>query len=428
MKLKDQLSSEESLKNAWRKINKSNANSHGISDESIEKFKNNLDIRISAISKSLRENSFQFSPTRAALLPKKDNGYRPLQIPEVSDRVVIKAIAIILEKIFEDELDPCKEVSFAYQKKLGIRQATEKIRDHINRGNYFVLEVDLKDFFGTINKDDLIKSTILPKLPDTSLNELFKQSLNQKIAGINKVPKKYQGMFDGLNKGIPQGNSLSPLLSNIYLNPFDKILISKNINLVRYADDFVILSKTKKDAEEALKISEEILEEQLNLQIHKVGKKKYRIVDVRKYCFNFLSIEHSHSSFRPSEKSVKDLLEKTIDLVKNGIRYNNLSNTLYRINWLLEGWASAFYYSDISTYSQKIDKLTNWYIYLLFDKLGFKLKDASIEKLPTKFRDDKNKNPNSISELQRGNLGIPTITELWTKKINTEKEKATDNK
>lgn len=419
------ISTTHALLNAWNKINKTNPQSHGISDETIKSFENNLLQRLESISNSLIQSKFSFSPTRAALLPKKGGDYRPLQIPEVKDRVVIKSIAKVIESAFLKELAPCKKVSFAYQKDLGIRDATFKIRELINSKNYFVLEVDLKNFFGMVNKEELLEKSILPQLKDASINNLIKGALNQRISGVDKLPIKHRKKFDGIENGIPQGNALSPLLSNIYLLPFDLAMMSEKINLVRYADDYVVLCRSKDEALKALEISKKVLEQQLNLKIHDEGSKKWKIVDVRKDSFEFLSFEHSLKKFAPTRKAIDRLLEKLEEEFKSSSKSKNLLYLLKRFNWLIDGWASAFFYSDIKNYYQEIDMKINRYLFQSLHRLTFKLKDT--DKMKKEFKKG-NGIESIITKTQRDNSGIPTIPYLWEKHNKSFNPKITGTK
>ena len=184
MNLLDKISSVESLSLAWAKLEKFNKESHGLTGESIAEFELNKEDKILSISKRLREGSYKFSQYRAVLIPKNKGKYRPLQIPEVSDRVVIKAIAIELEEQFKDVLDKSLGISFAYQKGLGVKEAIEKINEYCNNGCSYVLEADLINFFGTVDKDSLIKQ-IFKRLPDNSIDNLISQSLNQTIGNLD---------------------------------------------------------------------------------------------------------------------------------------------------------------------------------------------------------------------------------------------------
>jgi RNA-directed DNA polymerase len=405
------------LHNAWRKLNKSNRHSHGISDETIEVFEQNLISRINQLSEFLKKKTFTFSDTRAAIIPKKGkSGFRPLQIPEVRDRLVLKALAILIEAEFEKLLKPCKSVSFAYQKNLSIKDASLAIRKAISQGNLFILEVDLVDFFGKIDKEFLIEKMILPQLSDQSINDILKVSLNQNISGLNKIKKEYRYLFESSKNGIPQGNPLSPLFSNIYLNSFDKRMIEENINLVRYADDFVILAKSKIEAEKALVICIEELEHNLKLEIHKTGKKKYKIIDLQKSNFEFLSIEHNLESFRPSKSSVEEILETIQREIKVGIKRGDLQHVLFKTKWILDGWVSAFYFSDISSHTIRMDAMINKFLYSAFERLGFSLNKKKLGKLPTKFRRTASNNY-CISTDQRKNTGINLVEDIWKTKL-----------
>ena len=236
--------------------------------------------------------------------------------------------------------------------------------------------------------------------------------MNQKISGVDKLPVKHLKKFEGIENGIPQGNALSPLLSNIYLLPFDLAMMSEKLNLVRYADDYVVLCHSKDEALKALEISKKVLEEQLHLKIHDEGYKKWKIVDVRKDSFEFLSFEHSLKNFTPTRKAVDRLLEKLEEEFKSSSKSKNLLYLLKRFNWLIDGWASAFFYSDIKNYYQEIDMKINRYLFQSLHRLTFKLKDT--DKMKKEFKKG-NGIESIITKTQRDNSGIPTIPYLWEK-------------
>ena len=156
----DQLSEFDFLHDeAWNRLNKSNPKSFGITSETIKSFGDNVTPKLKSISSLLRKKKYEFLETRASLLPKKEkNDFRPLQIPDVKDRVVLKGLAILIEKEFEPVLKGYKDVSFAYQKGLGIRDALRKIFLNYKDGYVYVLEADLKNFFGTVDKESLLKN------------------------------------------------------------------------------------------------------------------------------------------------------------------------------------------------------------------------------------------------------------------------------
>ena len=369
-----------------------------------------MEDKISSISKKLRASTYKFSQNRAVLTPKSNGKFRPLQVPTISDRLVLKSIAIELEDQFFKTIDKSTGLSFAYQKQLGVKNATEKIKEHYGNGNNVVLEADLKNFFGEVNKEKLLSTQIFPKLPDNSLNELITSALNQEIGGLDKIKQHQKKEFEGLNTGIPQGNPLSPLLSNIYLSPFDLYLKAKGHLLVRYADDFVIMCKNEAECETAYKDSLDILTK-LDLKIHPLGESdKTKIVDLSKNTFNFLSITFDGKSFYPSKENVERLKSKIRDICNGKIDYNVLT-LLKKVFNVYDGWVSAFHFIEVERYSEEIDYYINRQLFLALRKFDWKFTPSSKGTLPNKYR-NKNESPDCLSDKQRQKSGIPVCSEL----------------
>lgn len=405
-----EISSVENLNEAWRKLNKTNKSSHGIDNVSIQDFEDNREDKIASVSKELRDNSFKFSKTRAVLIPKGNGKFRPLQVPVIRDRLVLKAIAIELEEQFSETIEKSNGFSFAYQKRLGIKDAVHKIKEHYDNKNNVVLEADLINFFGEVNKEDLLNKQIFPNLPDDSLNELINSALSQEIGGLDKIKQDQKKYFEGLNSGIPQGNPLSPLFSNIYLSPFDIFLKDKGYNLVRYADDFIILSDSEEKCKKAYEDCVDVLQE-LKLKIHPLEEgDKTKIVDLQKSPMNFLSITFDGRSFYPSRDNVNRFKSKVRDICNGKIDYNVLT-LLKKISNVFDGWVSAFYYTEVEKYSEEIDYYINRQLFLGLRKLDWKFTPKSKGILPSKYR-NKNESSDCLSEKQRKNSGIPNISDL----------------
>ena len=422
MNLLNKISSVESLRLAWAKLEKFNKESHGLTGETIAEFELNKEDKILSISKRLQEGTYQFSPYRAVLIPKSKGKFRPLQIPEVSDRVVIKAIAIELEEHFKELLEKSRGLSFAYQKGLGVKEAVEKINEYCQNGYSYVLEADLINFFGTVDKDSLLNDVVFKRLSDTTINTLIQQALNQSIGNLDSFNVEQKKYFENIDKGIPQGNALSPLLSNIFLSLLALLLKGNGFKLVRYADDFVIMCTSEKECEEAYIECCTVLEE-LNLNIHKLEEGgKTRIVNFNKHdTMDFLSVTFDGNMFYPSFANVERLKNKIRDVCNGKDKYC-VSTLLIKIKNKLDGWVSAFYYTDIQRYSSEIDAFINRQLYLSLAKMGWKFTASSLGKLPHKFR-HKNESPKCLSFLQRKNSGIPLCMELVNAKI-TELKKA----
>lgn len=408
--LLEKISSVESLKKAWDNLDKTNKSSRGISGETIEGFEKNKDDKITSISSLLLKEKYFLSPNRAVLIPKSNGKFRPLQIPEVSDRVVLKSIAIELEDIFKTVIEKSDGFSFAYQKGIGVREAIFKIIEHYNNGYVYSLEADLVNFFGMVNQEDLLTKYIYPNLPDDSINKLLKKALNQKLEGLEKFDNEKKSNFDNVDKGIPQGNPLSPLFSNIYLAPFDSFLIGKGYKLVRYADDFVILCKTKEECENAYRDCCEILKE-LKLNIHSLEEgKKTKILKIDVDFLTFLSITFNGIEIYPSLANFERLKSKIRDFC-NGEIHHTVFSLLKKIINVQDGWISAFIYTNLDKYSIELDCFLDRQVFLALRKFDWKFSDKTLGKLPVKYSQP-GQSRDCLSTSQRLNSGIPFSVKL----------------
>jgi RNA-directed DNA polymerase len=410
--LLERISSVDSLITAWKGINKSHEDSKGLSGLTIEAFAKSLDARIPTISSQLNTKKYKFSKNRAAVIQKDNGKYRPLQIPEVYDRVVLKSLASELEVQFKTLLEGSKGVSFAYQKHLGVKDAIDKMKSLYDSGFKIILEADIINFFGEVDKKTLLETAILPKLQDDTINLLLIDSLNQEIGGIERLSKEHRSLFNNINAGIPQGNALSPLLSNIYLAPFDRFMIENGFNLVRYADDFIVLCRDFKEAEKCYKLIFDFLKEKLNLRLHPIEEKdKTRIVDPCQDRFSFLSIEFNGKDIFPSEKSVERFKTKIRSICHDRSEYPTLLDLSISLRNCIDGWVSAFFYTQIERYEKDLEALINRQIYFALEGMTWKLTKNSLTKVPYEYR-EKGQSNLCLSQKQRINSGVPLILNL----------------
>lgn len=408
----DKISTEKNLHSAWKKLNKYNSHSHGMSGVTIEVFKSNLDEHIELISKKLKSNSYKFSPNRAVAILKSNGSYRPLQVPEIQDRLVLKAIAIELEEQFAEVIQLSDGLSFAYQKRLGMRDAIDKMRELYNQGKTIILEADIINFFGEVNKDKLLNEYIFPKLPDSSLNDLILSGLNQDIKGLELLNPLQLEKFKNIKNGIPQGNPLSPLLSNIYLSPFDLHLKEKHYGLIRYADDFIVMCENKEIAEKCYQDCFNFLEKELSLKVHDILlNEKTKIVDPKIERFIFLSIEFNGKQAFPSIEKYEKLKNKIRSICNSNINEMNVLALITKIRNGTDGWISAFFYTDMDKYIEDLDYFINRQLFLSLRKFDWRLSNSSLGKLPNKFR-QKGESSDCLSINQRINSGIPTCRKM----------------
>lgn len=426
--LLEDIASHEYLKRSWDKLNKSNKTSHGISKETIEEFNDTIDTQIKEISKQLLSKKYKFNGVRAVVIPKKVQGqFRPLRIADIRDRLVQKALSNKLEELLASKYLLDNECSFAYRKDRGIDQAIAKMVEHFKKGNRIILEADIKKFFDTVNRKKLLEK-VFNDLPDNSINHLIEDSLAQSVGNLDNLPHEYHHYFLDSIEGIPQGNSLSPLLANIYLSDFDQRMIAESFCLVRYADDFIVLCKSSKEAKRALVIAKQELEQKLGLELHALPSppfltgSKTRIVDPYQHTFSFLSIRFDGKNAWVNENKIKDLLER-ITIVTDIERYQNdksfqgLFTVIKRLKSLLEGWLASYKFVDVDRDFLEIDNYVNYKLLQVFIKLGYKIKTSAIENIKLK---GSKKTIQAFTQLQRQNSGI-SICENFINSLDRKK-------
>jgi CRISP-associated protein Cas1 len=248
------LISYESLNIAFAKVlhNGGGAGGDGIS---LMSFAENAPKRLMQLSQELETQLYQTGPLRRFSVPKKSGGTRPLAIPCIIDRVVQTTLAIALTPLFEAEFE---DTSYGYRPNRSVKQAVERVAFLRRQGFHYVVDGDIKSFFDEVPHDKL-------------LNRL-KNHVNDKniIILLEKTLASFSPLKGLAQKGLAQGSPLSPLLSNLYLDSIDEAMEDTHIRIIRFADDFVVLTKTEQHAENALlKIAALLKEHGLELNPHK---------------------------------------------------------------------------------------------------------------------------------------------------------------
>lgn len=219
----------------------------GVDGVTIGDYRYNLEINLALLGEELRSGRYAPLPLLRLLVAKADGSPRALSVPCVRDRVAQAAVLNIIEPLFEAHFE---DVSFAYRKGRSVRQAALRLKELRGQGCRFVVEADLDAYFDNIDHD-LLFAKVAAIVPDPNILRLLRLWVQAEV-------------YDGerifvMAKGIPQGAVISPLLANLFLDELDETLVEWGYHLVRYADDFVILTKTRPEAEAALKLTEEIL-------------------------------------------------------------------------------------------------------------------------------------------------------------------------
>lgn len=278
---------DENLYHAWLKV-EANQGVAGSDGETIEQFASRLDDNLQILANEVRYDIYHPRPLLRVEIPKSSGGTRTLSIPSVRDRVLQTAVTRILTPVFELQFE---EISFAYRTGRSVDQAVRHIERLRDKGYQWVVDADIRKFFDEVDHKRLL-AEVEKLVTDKSILQLIEQWIEARVTGEKGTRR--------LRKGIPQGSPLSPLLANLYLDQLDDQLLSKGRRLVRYADDFVVMCKTKEGAEKALKVTEEILQS-LKLAFN---QKKTRITDFDRG-FRYLGVDFikSFALKAPSEET-----------------------------------------------------------------------------------------------------------------------------
>jgi group II intron reverse transcriptase/maturase len=220
----------------------------GVDGVTVREFQRNLDRNLGDLRARISQKSYRPWPLLRFLVAKPDNSPRTLCVPAVCDRVaqaaVLNVIGPLLEKEFED-------ASFAYRKGRSVKQAVFRIRDLRDQGFRYVVDADIEGYFDNIDHDKLM-NRVCGIVTDPAVLALIRAWVKAEVYDGRKVFTP--------EKGIPQGSVVSPALANLFLDDLDEAMLGKGFKLVRYSDDFLILAKTPAQAQDALDLTEEILE------------------------------------------------------------------------------------------------------------------------------------------------------------------------
>ena len=322
---------------AWEKV-KANRGAGGIDRVTIKQFEAHLVDNLQELHRVLREGKYQPLPVRRVYIPKADGGERPLGIPAVRDRVVQQAVLQVLQPIFEPLFEDC---SYGFRPARSAHQAIAKIETLRVLGFKHVVEVDLKSFFDTLDHE-LLVSRVAEEIADGRILGLIRGWLE---AGVLE-----EGAVRTQVAGTPQGGVISPLLANIYLHAFDRTMVRRGYQVVRYADDFVVLCKSEKKAQRALEVVTRILTEDLLLTIHPEKTK----VTSFKEGFDFLGFR-LHTRFKkPRAKAIVSFKDK-VRLLTRRQQGKNLEEVIKALNPTIRGWGRYFRGSNWKMVAAELD-------------------------------------------------------------------------
>jgi len=322
----DKVYAESTLSSAARHVTADTKKAAGVDHVTPEDYARELRKNIRQLAKELQSESYAPRPVRRCWIPKLGSKEkRPLGIPTVRDRVVQTALRDVIEPIFERDF---AEHSYGFRPGRGCKDALRRVDTLLKEGYRIVVDVDLKSYFDTIPHDQLLHR-LSEKVSDGRVLKLIEKFLKQ---GVMEDLREWTP-----EEGSPQGAVISPLLSNIYLDPLDHLMAEKGFEMVRYADDFVILCRSRADAEAALSTIQEWTAT-AGLTIHPT---KTKIVDAITEGFDFLGYRFEHEDRYPREKSLEKL-QNTIRLKTRRNHGRNLNCIIADVNLTLRGWFGYF--------------------------------------------------------------------------------------
>jgi RNA-directed DNA polymerase len=324
----------ENLRSAYDQVRR-NAGSAGIDGQSIANFEATQEQQLRRLEEELRTGSYRPAAVKRVWIPKPGSKEkRPLGIPAVRDRVAQTALRNVIEPIFERDF---AEHSYGFRPQRGAKDALRRVDGLLKDGYHWVVDADIKGYFDNIPHQKLMKK-VENKISDGRVLGLIESYLK---AGVIETSKEWTPS----EGGTPQGGVVSPLLANIYLNELDWLLASQGMEMVRYADDFVVLSKTQAEAEKALELIRQWMEA-AELQLHPL---KTKIVDAtQKGGFEFLGY-HFERHFKWPRRKSENKLRETLRPKTRRTNGQSLECIIAGVNPILRGWYNYFRHGKVHT-------------------------------------------------------------------------------
>lgn len=319
---------------AWTKV-QANRGAAGVDGQSVDRFAAKAEFYLSELATALRDGSYRPQAVKRVEIPKGDGRTRPLGIPTVKDRIVQQAVRLVIEPVFENGF--C-DGSYGFRPGRGCHDALREVDRLLQEGHTHVVDADLRSYFDTIPHERLM-ARVTAKVSDGRVLDLIRSWLEADILhGLERWTP---------TEGSPQGAVISPLLANIYLDPLDRLMAEHGYPMVRYADDFVILTRSHAEAEAALALVRAWVAEN-GLTLH---PEKTRIANCRKKGngFEFLGYRFERGRRHVRKKSL-DKLKETIREKTRRTRGQSVTVVVADLNRTLRGWFGYFKHAHPSTF------------------------------------------------------------------------------
>jgi group II intron reverse transcriptase/maturase len=355
----DKVYKRKNLEMAWEKV-KENRGSGGVDGQSLGAFSAYLGVQLARLERELKEDAYRPQPVLQHPIPKRDKPgeYRVLGVPTIYDRVCQQALLNRLEPIFEPVFD---DASFGYRRRRSTKDALRKLWREIQSGSEWIVDGDLRDFFGSVDHEKLL-TLVAQRVADGRVLRLIRAMLKAGSYG--------KGQLFPTERGTPQGGVVSPTLSNVLLTPFDREMRLRGYQLTRYADDWVITCKSVAEARAAVDTARRILK-QLGVELH---PQKTRIAHVQEG-FEFLGYKIKRGKRQmhlpesrirsqarqgalyayPKEKSIRRFMDQVRQRTKRPLPLKT-GELITELNPLLRGWGEYYKRAHVRQLFNRLDR------------------------------------------------------------------------
>lgn len=355
----EKILSRDNMNLAYKKV-KANKGASGIDDMQVDELLQYLKENGDQIREDIRKGEYNPKAVRRVEIPKADGSKRKLGIPTVVDRVIQQAIAQQLSKIYEPIFS---ENSYGFRPNRSCHDAILRAKEIMNDGYKWVVDLDLEKFFDTVNQDLLI-SIIRRTVNEDKVVSLIRKYLQ---AGV-----LINGVFEKTEKGTPQGGNISPILSNIMLNELDKELEKRGLQFVRYADDCVIFTKSKKSAERVMENITKFIENKLRLKVNRAKSKVDRPWRIKYLGFSFYQAK-GKIEIRIHPKSVAKFKDK-MRIITSRSNAMSMETRFLKLRQVIRGWVNYFKIANMKSIAQKLDEWIRRRIRMCYWKQWKKIK------------------------------------------------------
>lgn len=328
------------LNEAFKNV-KANKGASGIDDLSIEETAKYIKENKATIVWQLYNRKYQPQPVRRVEIAKPNGGVRKLGIPTVLDRIIQQAMVQVMSTMFEPYFS---EYSYGFRPKRCCQQAIMKALEYMNDGYEWIVDIDLEKFFDNVPHDRLLR-LVSDVVKDGNVVSLVDKFLK---AGV-MVNSKYEDT----KIGTPQGGPLSPLLSNIMLNPLDKELEARNLCFVRYADDTIILVKNEKAANRVMTSITKFIENKLKLKVNMTKTKVCTPWDLKYLGFGFCKMKKWECT---PHKDSKKKFQRELKRLTNRSKSMSLDKRIEQLNWTIRGWVNYFRIGKMKKFLEHADE------------------------------------------------------------------------